>query len=173
MSPKRETTQRNPGGSRGLEIPAYRSKRDKSVDVSVALDQFALYDDALYRHIDGNVLRKKERPLSRFDEVAGRKMSDAALGENGQYTSAQYAEILADLDRRGLTLKKHLRPKKARKGVAEYNQRHPRIAVTTWVDAFKSRQVFAGLTLRRCVQRTLAKAKEAYLRRKADNAGLS
>ena len=115
----------------------------------------ANYED-LWWTLSAGVLRFETRDtrveLSLFDEKAGRLMQGARRSANGRILPKEYLRVARMLDEQGLKPIDWLEGQ-SRKALAEWNQRHPRVAIRTFSEAYK-RPLF-----RRAVARMLSRCK--------------
>ena len=97
-----------------------------------ALDRIARQQTKLHRVIDegrwpklysDKPIKRTGKPLSTFDELAGRLMAEARprRGKNGRLATDEYASIAAELDKR-FVLKDELE-ESFRKGLKDWNQK--------------------------------------------------
>jgi hypothetical protein len=81
--------------------------------------------------------------LSRFDELVGRLACAAQRTGKGWILPSEYSRIAAEVDRRGL------RPREYVPGLADWNQKHPRVALHTFSAALAHRREFRRAVLLR------------------------
>jgi hypothetical protein len=103
------------------------------------------------------------KPLSPFDELAGRLMAEARPRRiNRRLADAEYLAITTELDKAGFDPRKELQAS-FRKALKEWNGKNPRVAIKTFNAAFASRkQLSTGTTPRRGVQIRLDRAEAKW-----------
>jgi hypothetical protein len=104
--------------------------------------------------------------MPEFDELAGRLMSEARSQRltNGRLPLGEYNKIAAALDRAGFKLQNHLEHAFRRK-LADWNQKHPNLAIHTFYEALNAMIAPRLLSvLRRGVQKRLNRAESRWER---------
>ena len=105
-------------------------------------------------------LDEKAPPLNEFNQVAGKLMAEAKLGATRRLLPAEYTRIASVLDKAKFKLRRELEAK-GRKILAEWNQRFPQRAISTFQAAI---QVDEPRNLNRAVKRRLYRARDAWNR---------
>ncbi len=110
-------------------------------------------------------VKRAGKPLSPFDELAGRLMAEARprRGANGRLADAEYAAIAVELDK-DFVLKDELE-ESFRKALAKWNQEHPRKAIKSFNAAVASSVRLPVGTPRRGVQRIFNRAEAKWNKR--------
>jgi hypothetical protein len=123
---------------------------------SNALDRIARQQAKMLRAVDegrwpfklysDKPVKRAGKPLSPFDELAGKLMAEARprRGANGRLADAEYAAIAVGLDNAGFKPLDHVEGV-FRKQLAEWNQKHPRTAIHTFTKAFAHSQHRRGV----------------------------
>jgi hypothetical protein len=99
-------------------------------------------------------------PLNRFDEIAGKLMSEAKIGPTGRLSSSEHLRIASVLDTAKFSLRRELEAN-GRKTLAEWNQHFPQRAISTFQAAIQADE---PRNLKRAVKRRLYRAKNAWKR---------
>ncbi|MGB8478659.1 MAG: hypothetical protein WCE63_07440 [Acidobacteriaceae bacterium] len=121
-----------------------------------ALDRIARQQAKMLRAVDegrwpfklysDKPVKRAVKPLSPFDELAGRLMAEARpkRGANGWLADAEYLAITVELDKAGFDPRKEL-AKPFTLNLKKWNTANPRIAIKTFSAAFASlRQLSVG-----------------------------